>query len=158
MERAQFNFASTVPEPPPLPAGFGIEAMLDAAQAASDTHALVIGPFALDLMCGLIRRGCAAAAELPFEGRQPTERADVILVPHVRCVDEADRAILVARRTLLPCGRIVLQATTGMLEAAISRRLLSAGFSAIRSRPHKDGTIIAADWPMFGLGREASHA
>lgn len=158
MEAMFLAVTETVPQPPPSSADYGVEAMLDTVQAVTDMHALVIGPFAIDVMCGLIRRGCAAASEVPFEGRHPTQRAEIVLVPHVRTLSDAKSAILLARRALLPCGRIAFRVVDTTLAAPISRMLRDAGFSAMRTSAHPDGTIIAGDLPMFGLHNETSHA
>lgn len=131
--------------PPPHP-------LLDAAEPITDARALVIGPASLEALCGLIGRGCAGATELSLSGRMPAERAEIVLVPQVDSLNEASQIIALARRALLPCGRIVMHDHDGALSPAIARLLRASGFSAVRSRADARGTIITADWPMFGLG------
>ena len=133
--------------------------LLDAAEPVQDAHALVLGTpglASLDILCGLIGRGCAAAAELSPDGPVPAEPAEIVLVPAVSSLDMATRAIMLTRRCLLPCGRIVLQDASGALATAIIRLLRAAGF--VRIVASADSAVICADWPMFshqlhGAGR-----
>ncbi len=144
-----------------LPAGgeAATQAMLDAAEPLQDRHALVIGHDGLDVLCGLIARGCGAAAELQPNGRVPNEPAEIVLATHVDSLDAAAHAIMMARRSLLPCGRIVLQETTGAPAGAVARMLREAGFCSVRLRASPEGTMVTADWPMFWPRmREAGHA
>jgi hypothetical protein len=147
-----------------LAAGPAGQAMLDAAEPLRGAHALVLchgGSAGLDALCGLIGRGCGAAAELSPEGAMAAEPAEIVLVPGLRDLAAAQRAIAVARRCLLPCGRIVLQDCAGGLAREIVRLLRAAGFTGLRTRDGAEGAIISADWPMFGLhaaGRRAGEA
>jgi len=134
-----------------------IAALLDAAEPLQDAHVLVIGPRSLDIVCGLIRRGCAAALEIPLAGPSCPEPVELVIVPGVDSLEQATAAASLARRSLLPCGRIVMLDTTGRFAAAVARMLRNAGFSGIRSRPLAGGTLLRVEWPMFGLGRERHH-
>jgi hypothetical protein len=141
------------------PGPIAAQAMLDAAGPLSGAHALVIGHAALDVLCGLIGRGCSAAVELQPDAHLPGEPAEIVLVPDVENLDMAAWAIAQARRSLLPCGRMVMLERTGRLSAQVSQMLRSAGFSGVKLRPGAEGTLITADWPMFGrLHREAGRA
>ena len=136
--------------------------MLDAAAPLESAHAIVVGRGSLEVLCALIGQGCSAATVMAHGGRLPPERAELVLVPLVASLDEAHHAIAIARRALLPCGRIVLRDPNGTLAARMARMLRAAGFSAVRIRPCQahdgvDGAIVSADWPMFGLHREAAH-
>ncbi len=144
--------------PPPPPAT--VLPLLTAAGPLAGVHALVVakpGPVSLDLLCGLISRGCGAAAEAPPYGPTPVEPAEIVLVPQVDRIEVAVSAIQLARRCLLPCGRIVLQDTTANLAPAIAKLLRAAGFSFVRSRPVADVVVISADWPMFGHQLHETH-
>jgi hypothetical protein len=126
--------------------------MLDIAEPLQGAHALILctaGPTALDILCGLIRRGCDAASELPPDGRLSIAPTELVLVPVIANLPDADRAIRMARRGLLPCGRIVLRSPPH-LAPAIAATLRIAGFSDISRHQTSDSTIIAADLPMFG--------
>jgi hypothetical protein len=119
---------------------------------------LVIGPDALEVLCGLIGRGCAGATEMAVGARTQADPAEVLLMPHITTLSDATQAIAVARRALLPCGRIVLNDPTGALAGEIMGLLRSAGFSAVRAQQHESGTLVTADWPMFGFRQDVRHA
>lgn len=135
-----------------------VDAMLDVAEPLQDTRVLVIGHETIEALCGLIGRGCNAATEMAIGGRLPTERTEIVLVPRIGSLDEARMALALARRVLLPCGRIVMHDTDTLLAAPVVRLLRSKGFSAIRARVSPHGTIVSADWPMFGLNAGPLHA
>jgi hypothetical protein len=127
-------------------------ALLDAAEPLRGVHALVIcngGAAGLDALCGLIARGCDAASEMPETGRVPAEPAEIVLAPMVDTLDRAVRVVLLARRTLLPCGRVVLRCDAELAEGT-SRLLAASGFAKALIRTTDDGVIISADLPMFG--------
>ena len=132
--------------------------MLDIAEPVAGAHTLVLchgGTQGLDLLCGLIGRGCAAAVEMPADAGVPVEPAEIVMIPAIRDVASASTAILAARRCLLPCGRIVLQTKDDHLTRDIARLLRASGFSSIRThgdvRGDLRGALISADLPMFGL-------
>jgi stage V sporulation protein SpoVS len=141
--------------PPSTP---DVAALLDAAEPIQDARALVIGPEALEVLCGLIGRGCAGATETSVAARTQADPAEILLMPHVATLNDAMQAIALARRALLPCGRIVLNDRTGALAGAVMGLLRSAGFSSVRAQQHETGTLITADWPMFGVRQEVRHA
>jgi hypothetical protein len=137
--------------PRPLPPAAS-SALLDAAEPLLGVHAVVIcngGAAGLDALCGLIARGCDAASELPETGRVPAEPAEIVLAPRVDTLDRAARVVLLARRTLLPCGRVVLRCDAEVAEGT-SRLLAASGFAKALIRTTDDGVIISADLPMFG--------
>jgi len=136
----------------------GVAAMLAAGEPLPQTHALVIGHHTLELLCGLISRGCAAALEMKPQGRLPAEPAELVLIPDIDTLDAARNALLLARRALLPCGRIVLQDRSGTQATAIADLLRRGGFSAVRVRRGATTTLITGDWPMFGLTTTVRHA
>lgn len=135
-------------------------ALLDAAEPLRGAHALVIcsgGPAGLDVLCGLIARGCNAAAEMSDDGRIPAEPTEILLAPDIASLGAAARLAALARRCLLPCGRIVLRCEPG-LSAAVRQVLLEAGFAPVVARQTEAGVVVSADLPMFGMGRGARHA
>jgi hypothetical protein len=91
------------------------------------------------------------------------EPAEIVMIPAICDAASANRAILAARRSMLPCGRIVLQIQDSPLIRDIAGLLRAVGFIAIRvhgaDRGDLGGTLISADWPMFGLhSRATGHA
>ena len=152
------SFARSVAGRSAPPSTPGIAALLDAAEPIQDAHALVIGQESLEVLCGLIGRGCAGATEMPLAVRTQVDPAEILLVPHVATMSDATQAIAVARRALLPCGRIVLNDQNGALTVSLMALVRGAGFSAVRALPHETGTLVTADWPMFGFRQDVSHA
>lgn len=120
---------------------------------------LVIGE-ALEVMCALIRRGCAAAAEVLLS-RRPTAGcgdiattdiapAGIAVVPRLQSPELAAAAVALARRVLEPCGRIVLRDSSETLARHAASLLRNGGFSAIRVRVLPDATLVTAERPFFG--------
>jgi hypothetical protein len=125
-------------------------ALLDCVGRVDDARVLVIGDATLSMLCGLIRRGCTAAAEMQLHDRPISEPADIVVVPHLEGPDCASRAIAQARRVLQPGGRIVLRDPTGSLARQTASLLRMQGFSAVSVRPWSDGSLISAERPSFG--------
>jgi hypothetical protein len=140
---------------PPRTAG---DALLDAAGCVAGAHVVVLGPDALPVLCGLIRRGAAAATESQL-GDRVAEPAEIVIVPGVASPADAARAVDSARRALLPCGVVVIHGADRGLAPEIMSLLQASGFSTIRARPDGDGTVVTAERPMFGpLTRSAGRA
>ncbi len=141
----------------PLPDA-GTEAMLDAAEPLAGAHVLVVGHHTIDMLCGLIGRGCGAALERRLDSKLPAEPAELVVMPYADSLEAATTAIAIARRSLLPCGRLLMLDPEGHTAPAIFRLLHAAGFSAVKSRRLAHGVLLIADWPMFGIQREVPHA
>ena len=65
--------------------------------------------------------------------------------------------VSLARRSLLPCGRIVLRCEAGLADG-VRQLLQAAGFAPVVARANEAGVIVSADLPMFGMGRGMRHA
>jgi hypothetical protein len=134
--------------PDPLPAAD--MALLDSVGPVEEAHVLVIGDATLGMLCGLIRRGCTAAAEMQLHDRPITGPVEIVVVPRLERQDGAVRAVELARRVLQPGGRIVLRDATGALAQETAALLRRHGFSAVAVRPWSDGALISAERPGFG--------
>ncbi len=124
--------------------------LLDRAGDVTGERVLVLGGGALPVLCGLIRRGAAAAAEFPLNDRGNPDPVELVIVPDVATSGHAAAAIAIARRALLGCGRIVLRPGSGPLARETARLLRLAGFATIRASFGPDGAIVSAERPMFG--------
>jgi hypothetical protein len=133
----------------PIPAG---DPLLDTAGPLAGARVLVIGHDALETMCALIRRGCAAATEMRFGDTLSPEpdSADAVLVPRVASAADAADAIARAARALTMGGRIVLRDVSFGLRQTVATLLRIHGFSAMRARMTRAGTVITAERPMHG--------
>ena len=103
---------------------------------AGDLHnsrALIIAEHGLDLMCGLIRRGCPAATFLRPGNMPDTSNYDVVFVPLAKALPSSDQLIRVARRALGPDGRLIAGVSGPWAGTALARRLRLNGFSPLRS-------------------------
>ncbi len=67
-------------------------AMLDCIGDVSDVHALILGEHGLELMCSLIRRGCATAAVLRLNEKADAQTADLVVIPHATGVGVVEQA------------------------------------------------------------------
>jgi hypothetical protein len=131
--------------------------LLGFAGPIAGSHALVIASNGLDLMCSLLQRGCAAATTLRPSERAECETYDLVLAPRVVSSGQVGRLIYQAKRALVPSGRFLACVPVGLAEpdqdlaGLLVRSVRLGGFVAVRTRTLKDGLIIRADLPMFGL-------
>ena len=126
--------------------------LFDGIGPLEGARALVIGHGALEVVCGLIRRGCTAATEFPACGRVAPEAdsVDVVIVPGAGSLSEAQRAIELAARALMLGGRIAVRYTPGGSAPGIAALMRAYGFGAVRTRPTPAGTVLTAERPIFG--------
>jgi hypothetical protein len=113
-------------------------------QLAGDMHnarALVIAEHGLDLICGLIQRGCPAATALRPGDKPDAGDYDIVFVPQATALPSSDHVIRLARRALRPDGRLIAGVSDGKAAAALGRRLRLNGFSNLHSR-HRPGLVL----------------
>jgi hypothetical protein len=106
-----------------------------------NARVLIVAEQGLDLMCGLIRRGCLAATVLRPGDKPDADNYDVVFVP---LVASADDVIRLARRSLAPTGRLIADARDPKAAAALARRLRLNGFSALHSIHLPDRILLRA--------------
>ncbi|HEX3348230.1 MAG TPA: hypothetical protein VHS58_09035 [Acetobacteraceae bacterium] len=121
-------------------------------------HAVVIGDGGLSVLCALIRGGAAAAAELQLSDRSPAEPVELAILPNVLSREAASRAISLACRSLLPCGRIVVRVSADLHEdrigvGEVTSLLRQNGFTMLRTRAADGATVISAERPLFHSAR-----
>ena len=130
--------------------------LLDFAGSIAGSHALVISPNGLDLMCRLLRRGCAAATTLRPSERFDHETYDLILAPRVVLPAQIGRLIFHAKRALVPTGRFLAFVPAnpidpdGDVAGHLQRSVKVGGFAAVQTREREDGMLLRADLPMYG--------
>jgi hypothetical protein len=122
-----------------------LDALLRLAGNIQNTHALIVAEHGLDLMCGLIRRGCLAATILRIGDKPDTSDYDLVLVPRAAALPSADEVIRVARRSLAPRGRLIVGVRGGKAAAALARRLQLNGFTGLHSAQWFGLTLLRAD-------------
>ncbi len=141
-----------------LPPDAADDALFAAVGAVEGLHVLVIGGASLDILCGLIRRGCTAAAEISLTSRHVgADPADVVILSRMSSLTEAAGAMVLAARLVLPGGRLVLRDSTGRLAGAIAAILPQHGFSAPRRIADGAGVLLVAERPFFGPHLQPAH-
>ncbi len=127
--------------------------LLDCLGDLSDTHAVVLGDHALELLCALIRRGCAAATAIRAGEKMEADSASLIVVPQGVTLETIEPMLRQAKRALMPNGRIALRVDSdhsGWVSFSAARILRAHGFCAIRVRALADQTLLTAERPFFG--------
>jgi hypothetical protein len=122
-----------------------IDPLIRLAGDIRNAHALILAEHGLDLMCGLIRRGCLAATILRVGDRPDTSDYDVVFVPRVTELASLDTVVRVARMALVPSGRLIAGFGSRTDAVALAGRLRLNGFSPVRSFPTRDAVVICAD-------------
>jgi hypothetical protein len=139
----------TIPAAGPA-AAFGEDDLIGRLGDIAGAHVAVIGGGSLEVMCALIRAGCAAVVEIAVAERARIEPVEIAVVPHAASVAEAARALPVALRALLPGGRIVLRDPGCRLARDMSAMLRANGFSAVRVQSSAQGCLVSGERPIFG--------
>src|SRR5690348_16787362 len=96
-----------------LPDSTLLDPLLRLAGDIKAAHTLIIADHALDLLCGLIRRGCPSATMLRTGDRLRADDFGLVLVPGTSALLTQDDAIRIARRSLVPGGRVVVGVRNG---------------------------------------------
>jgi len=135
---------------PEQPEPDSLDPLLRFAENIETSHALIIAEHGLDLLCALIRRGCIAAASIRPRDKADTEAYDLILVPLVTALPSLEHLTRLARRSLMPDGRLIVglppdPAGHSPLALALARRLRLNGFAALRLAYFPGITVLQAD-------------
>jgi hypothetical protein len=114
---------------------------------AGDLHTertLILAESSLDLLCGLLRRGCVAATAIRPGSKPDADDYDlVVAVP--KPTDSPDRLIRQIRSGLAPNGRLVACLPNGQVATAFIRRLRLNGFSVLPPVHLPNATLLRAD-------------
>jgi hypothetical protein len=130
---------------PDTPTSAPEDALLLLAGELTGTRALIVADHGLDLMCGLIRRGCLAATTLRIGDKPDTNDYDLVLLPDSGVLASPDDVIRLARRSLGPNGRLIAGVIAGSAASALARRLRLNGFAALRSAHLPGVTLLRAE-------------
>ena len=129
--------------------------LLRFAGSIAGSHALVIAPNGLDLLCNLLRHGCAAAMALRLAERPDHEAYDLVLAPCVTSALQLGRLIYQAKRALVPTGRFIAfvpaDSSDPDLAGLLLRSVRLGGFVRVRTQTLPNGLLVRADRPMHGL-------
>lgn len=138
---------SRASEPPPSasePLPSTMDALLEELDLPVGARALVVGYHTLDMLCGLIRRGCAGGSERrPNEHAGPRpEAAEIAVVSDPGSVTEAATSVAIARRALTAGGRIAICDAKGLPHRALVALLRTHGFLGICTRRTPAGFLV----------------
>jgi hypothetical protein len=152
MSREDFSMLQTsvaAPEPTRLQPETQENDLLDPlwrfAGELQNARTLIVAEHGLDLMCGLIRRGCLAATVLRPGDKADADDYNLVFVPQVAALRSPDAVIRLARRSLAPNGRLIAGVRNGWEAAALARRLRLNGFAAVHSTNLPNLMLLRAD-------------
>lgn len=127
-----------------------IDLVLLQAGRIDRTHALIVAAHGLDLLRGLLRRGCLAATSLRPDAKPEAAAYELVLFPDITPDSPFERIIHDARRAMVPGGRLVVRVRrdpVGRTARGIARRLKLNGFIDVRLRLRPDCALLRADLP-----------
>jgi hypothetical protein len=107
-----------------------------------NARVLIVAQHGLDLMCGLIRRGCLAATVLRLGDKPDSADYDVVFIP---LAPSADDVVRLAGRALAPNGRLIAGVRNATAAAALARRLRLNGFSTPHAIHLPDLVLLRAN-------------
>ena len=130
--------------------------LLTFAGSVTGSHALVIAPNGLDLLCSLLWRGCAAATSQRLAERSEHEAYDLVFAPGVASATLIARLICQAKRALVPTGRFLAfvpaaAADYKALGEMLVHTMRLGGFTAVQAKQTPDGFLVRGDLPMHGI-------
>jgi hypothetical protein len=127
------------------------DALLEELKPPPNAHALVIGHDTLDTLCGLIRRGCAEAAELrPDERGCPApDSVELAVLPDPVSLAEASASVKIARRALTGGGRIAIRDATGRYRRELVSLLRAQGFVSVCTRYGRGNVLVLGQRPVL---------
>jgi hypothetical protein len=131
---------------PMAPAG---DELFEDLEPPDGAQAVVIGHHRLDVLCALIRKGCAGVTELRPHGQggPRPEPAQIAILVDPASLGEAASLIALAWRALDGGGRLVVQDPGGR-RYQIEGLLRAHGFIAIFSRETARGTLLLGRRPF----------
>ncbi len=122
------------------------QSLLDSLAGLAGERALILG-LNIEIMCGLIQRGCREVTEMERDDHPEAGSVDVVVAPSVATAAAADRAVALARRVLTHFGRVVVrtaQSPSAALCEAIIDSLRRQGFFLTDIRYSADQTAYVA--------------
>jgi hypothetical protein len=106
------------------------KSLLDSLNGLAGERALILG-LNIEIMCGLIQRGCREVTEVERDDYPEAGSVDLVVVPCVGTEAAADRAIAMAQCGLTNLGRVVVRTArspSAALREAVVASLRRHGF------------------------------
>jgi hypothetical protein len=132
------------------------KSLLDSLAGLAGERALILG-LNIEIMCGLIQRGCRAVTEVEPGDRPEAASVELVIAPSVGTVEVATQAITQAKRGLTAFGRIVVRTARAPAESlcrSIPEILHRHGFSVLEVTKTGERTAFVAElspaWSLAG--------
>lgn len=124
--------------------GGQLEPLLRLAGTLRESHALVVAEHGLELLCGLLGRGCLAATAIRLGDKPDANDYDVVIMPSLASIAMAT-VVRLARRSLAPGGRLIVGMNDARTASALARRLRLNGFTKLRLTQIAGRVLLCAD-------------
>jgi len=131
-----------------------LDPLLRLAGDLQTVRALVIAERSLDLLCGLIRRGCLAATAIRPDGKPDADDYGLVVASSKAAEFSPDRLIRQIGGALAPTGRVVASIPMGRPAAAFIRRLRLNGFAVLPPVHLPNLTLLRAKLPVVAMNRK----
>jgi hypothetical protein len=122
------------------------KSLLDSLAGLAGERALILG-LNIEIMCGLIQRGCREVTEMERGEHPDAGSVDLVVVPCVATEAAVDRVVALARRGLTNFGRIVVRTARSpsiQLQDGVLESLRRHGFFLTDMRTSGDRTAYIA--------------
>jgi len=113
----------------------------------TNTRVVVLGDHTLELLCGLLRRGCPAALALHSGDTFEAALAGLVIVAQPPVGTTISHLLDLAARALVPNGCLVLRTQPAVLPPSLLPALRAAGFCPHRAHDSAGEKSVFADRP-----------
>jgi len=120
-------------------------AVVDFLGDVTSTRVVVLGDHTLELLCGLLRRGCPAALALRSGDTVEAASADLVIVAQPPVGTTLSHLLDLAARLLVPNGRLVLRTQPPVLPPSLLPVLRAHGFCPHRVHNSRGEKLVVAD-------------
>ena len=144
MLQASAALSVPIPPQPDTPVDDGLDPLLRLAGEPRATRTLVIAAQSLDLICGLLRRGCPTATAIR-PGSKPDAHDYSLVVAAPAAGFPPEGLVRQIRDALAPGGRLIARIPAGTTARSFIRRLRLNGFAVIRTVQLPHLTLLCAD-------------
>jgi hypothetical protein len=113
----------------------GDDGLLACLGSVEGAHALIVARHGLDLLSGLIRGGCIAAACVRPYVRTAAGAHDLVILAAIAADTDIDRLVHQGRRAIVQGGRLIAGIgpdPSGRIARGLVRRLKLQGFASVR--------------------------
>jgi hypothetical protein len=113
-------------------------------------HVLIVAEHGIELLRGLIRRGCPAATCIRPATKPETAAYELVCFQDIIPETDMERLIHDARRAILPGGRLVARVSrdsSGRTTQGLVRRLKLNGFINVLTSASAGCSLLRADFP-----------